>query len=133
VARRVGDATLLRGPRVPSTFHVMSRRTTPQSKTDDLAFPVRLKIAVPGYGLGRESTRMTIWLRENIGVGNFAQGSTPTIGGSAHAIYFLEPADALCFREAFPDLALADGTQSPAYSSPSRNPVHRSRTKEGRT
>jgi hypothetical protein len=82
--------------------------------------PVRLKIAVPDYGLGHEGDRIEIWLRENLGAGNFARASATMIGGSAHAIYFLEPADALRFREAFPHVALADGTRSPAYTSPAR-------------
>ena len=29
----------------------MTRRSNPQSKTDDLAFPVRVKFAVPGSGI----------------------------------------------------------------------------------
>lgn len=101
----------------------MSRRTTPQSKTDDLAFPVRLKIAVPAFGLGGDLVRIETWLREHIGAGNFAQASAAAIGGSAHAIYFKEPTDAVRFREAFPCLDLADGTISPAYTSPLRRPA----------
>lgn len=104
-------------------FHLMSRRTTAQSKTDDLAFPVRLKIAVPAYGLGGDLDRINIWLRENLGAGNYAEGSTATIGGSAQAIYFIDPAHAVRFCEAFPHLPLADGTTSPAYTSPTRRSV----------
>lgn len=101
-------------------FRWMARRGFTQSKMDDLAFPVRLKIAVPGNGLGETLVQMEIWLRENLGPGNFAQGTADALGVSAHAVHFLEPAHAQRFREAFPDLVLADGTTSLAYTSPVR-------------
>lgn len=53
----------------------MSRRTTQQSKIDELAFPVRVKIAVPGDGLGRELSLMREWLHAELGSGQYCKTS----------------------------------------------------------
>lgn len=97
----------------------MPRRTLPQSKTDDLAFPVRVKIAVPEGGLGKISEGMREWLKRELGPGNYAWHSAGMAAGrQASAVYFRSTADAERCIAAFPELELADGTASPAYRSP---------------
>ncbi len=99
-------------------FMFMPRRTTAQSVSDDLAFPVRVKLAVPPRGLGRLLDDILNWLVREIGFGEFAHHSGQTIGGSSKDIYFRDAVSAQLFLEAFPAVALADGTQSPAYYRP---------------
>lgn len=97
----------------------MTRRTRLQSKTDDLAFPVRVKFLIPSNGLGARINDIRIWLRDEIGTGRYAWHSAQAIAGEAVAVYFLNLADAQRFADTFPsDLTLADGTLSPAYYSP---------------
>lgn len=98
----------------------MSRRSTAQSRTDDLAFPVRLKIAVPPFGLGKLSDEIHRWLRKELAAGDYACHSTASLGTNATAAYFRTVADAQRFLEAIPDLELADGTTCRAYSSASK-------------
>ena len=92
-------------------------RTRPQGQTDDLAFPVRIKVAVPPQGLGRLLDELRVWLQLEL-AGAHAVHSATTIGGSAMAIYLCSVADAVRLMEAFPDLPLADATRSPAYNKP---------------
>ena len=96
----------------------MSRRTSPQSRSDDVAFPVRIKIAVPRLGLGRRLDDIEAWLRAHVGRGGFACHSAVSTGTDALAIHFLNIEDAARFLAAFPDLELANGTLSAAYSAP---------------
>jgi hypothetical protein len=98
----------------------MPRRTTPQAKTDDLAFPVRVKIAVPPLGFGRVFDRMFTWLRAEVASTDWAQHSQPGLGCDTAAFYFGRTEDAHRFIEAFPELVLADGVRSIAYRSPVR-------------
>ncbi len=101
-------------------FQRMTRRSSPRQKTDDLAFPVRVKIAVPAHGLGPAYDRMHDWLRCELGPGDYACHSAPGIGCDTAAFYFRTVPAARRFVDAFPDMALADGTQSPAFQSPAR-------------
>ena len=59
-------------------------------------FPVRIRIAVPPEGLGRQHARMTAWLDENCGADGWAMTPSGTRGvlNDAVSIYF-------------PDVALA--------------------------
>ena len=102
----------------------MARRTTPQSKTDDLAFPVRVKFAVPGGGLrsidDTLDVRLREWLARELGRGAYACHAAPSLGTFASAVYFRRVADALRFVEAFPEWELADGTMSGVYTAPGR-------------
>ena len=93
----------------------MSRRSSPQAKQDDLAFPVRLKLTVPPMGLGKLTDAIDDWLRREVGPGDYASHSAPGIAGSTAAIYFRRAEDAAAFTAAFPQAELADGTLSPAY------------------
>lgn len=95
----------------------MTRRSRLQSKTDELAFPVRVSFAVPPTGLSF-SAEIHDWLRDNVGTGRYAvHGGRALITDAVH-VYFIQIADALRFTEQFADrLTLADGTLSPAYHS----------------
>ena len=97
----------------------MVRRSTLQGKIDDRAFPVRVKIAVPGGGLGNVLNDMIYWLQDNLGPGNFAQHSAGSVGlRDAAGFYFRNLEDAQRFMGTFPTAELADGTMSPGYTSP---------------
>lgn len=84
----------------------MNRRSTPSAKSDDDAFPIRVKLAVPAGGLGKDLDVMHAWLREHLS-GRHAVHSARTIGGSAMAVHFLALADAAAFLMAFPNAPLA--------------------------
>jgi len=94
----------------------MSRRSTPQSRIDDQAFPVRIKVRVPGDGFGAALAQMHDWLDREVGRGNYAHHPTQGFVMEAVAFYFRHPAAAHRFVREF-DLALADGTESIAYRS----------------
>jgi hypothetical protein len=57
-------------------------------------FPVRIHIAVPPEGLGRQHARMTAWLDENCGADGWAMTPSGTRGvlNDALSIYFSDPA-----------------------------------------
>ncbi|WP_241565086.1 SOS response-associated peptidase family protein [Paenirhodobacter populi] len=97
----------------------MTRRTTPQAKTDEAAFPIRVLFYVPENGLGKNSEIIWHWLDMTIGRGNFAWHSR---GRDAHrdrfALYFRDPVAPSLFTQAFPFLEIADGTLLPGYYSP---------------
>lgn len=100
----------------------MAQRTRLQSKTDDLAFPVRVKLAVPPGGLATMLTAMGAWLKDRAGKGSYAVHSAPGLAGDTMAVHFREMETARAFVLAFPGVELADGTVSGAYYSPSRRP-----------
>ena len=97
----------------------MAQRTRLQSKTDDLAFPVRIKLAVPPGGLGATLNAIGAWLQDHVGKGNYAVHSAPGLGGDTMVVHFRDLETARAFVDAFPRVELADGTTSPAYYSPS--------------
>jgi len=90
---------------------------------DDTAFPVRVKIAVPREGFGQAINEPLIWLKTNLGAGNFAHHTATTLGGSAVGFYFRDVEGAQAFVRAFPQLILADATESIAYSSADKDAV----------
>lgn len=97
----------------------MTRRTTPQAKTDDAAFPVRVRFHVGPHGLGRTAITLRDWLDDQIGRGNYAvHGGGRAVGGDCVSLYFRTPTDADAWHAAFPQLELADGTRLPGYYSP---------------
>ena len=98
----------------------MSRRTRAQQQTDDLAFPIRVKFAVPERGLGDVSNRMHEWLRQEGGGGRFAVHSAQAISNAAVGVYFVSLDDARRFVEAFPTMEIADGTRCSTYSGVNR-------------
>ncbi|MDP0928479.1 hypothetical protein Q0601_14935 [Paracoccus onubensis] len=99
------------------------RRSTPQKKIDDRAFPVRVIVALPEIGKHRPLDEMYQWLDQNIGRGDYAWHSAGghTIFNDREAFYFRDPAPAVDFLAAFPELKLADGTIFPSYTSPHRS------------
>lgn len=100
----------------------MSRRSTPQCKIDEAAFPVRILVEVPETGFGRKLTEMSAWLSTHIGRGNYANHSgarrfvRASVADTA-TFYFRDARLAADFVETF-NLQLADGTTCPTYSSP---------------
>ena len=97
----------------------MAQRTRLQSKTDDLAFPVRVKLSVPPGGLGPKLTVIGAWLQVRAGKGNYAVHSASGRTGDTMAVHFRDVKTARAFVAAFPDVNLSDGTLSGAYYSPS--------------
>lgn len=96
----------------------MVKRTRAQSKTDDLAFPIRVKFIVPECGLGQAYDRIHLWLREEIGALNYADHAASTLAGNGFALHFRQIEDAARCIDAFPDIALADFVDSEIYTSP---------------
>ncbi|HYN27991.1 MAG TPA: SOS response-associated peptidase, partial [Burkholderiales bacterium] len=95
-----------------------TQRTPPQSKTDDVAFPVRVRVLVPAGGYGNLLNEMHAWLDRRIGRGEYAHHGGLTQLSDASAYYFRTVEDLARFAEAFPMLVLADDTDSPSYRSP---------------
>ncbi|GLK42743.1 hypothetical protein GCM10017612_06600 [Novosphingobium resinovorum] len=100
----------------------MVRRSTPQQKIDDAAFPIRVKVFAPnrGYGgFGNLLNDMIYWLQDNLPGGDFAQYYGRSLGVRATTGFYLRSLeDAHRFLDAFPPLELADDTTSSSYSSP---------------
>lgn len=96
----------------------MTRRTRLQSKTDDLAYPIRVKFRVPNDGLGGVSSRLSAWLNENVGRRRYASHPASVIAGQGMALYFRSLEDAQRCLAAFPELEIADGVAGPVYYSP---------------
>ncbi len=51
----------------------MTRRSPAQSVTDELAFPVRVKIVVPERGLSQILQDVFVWLDREVGRADYAQ------------------------------------------------------------
>lgn len=101
----------------------MSRRSIPQPKIDDAAFPVRVYLRVPGDGLGRRLDALLQWLSENLDRGDYAihaGGRHPGSNGLEDrlAIYVRHPEIASTLLAQFSELELSDGTEAIAYTSP---------------
>ena len=96
----------------------MDRRSTPQKRIDDRAFPVRVHVLVPGRGLENLLLGMHRWLDAELGRGSYAAHGAGAGLTPATAWYFRSVEDAQAFVAAFPVLELADGTELPTYQSP---------------
>ena len=99
----------------------MVRRTTPQKKTDEAAFPVRIRFAIPPRGFGMRLDDLHRWLRTEIGCGEYAVHSSPAMAMDAIGVYLRDAECAQALIGAFPDFVLADALDSRAYSSPSHD------------
>ncbi|RJE87945.1 hypothetical protein [Paracoccus onubensis] len=99
------------------------RRSTPQKKIDDRAFPVRVIVELPEIGKHRPLDEMYQWLDQNIGRGDYAwhSGGRNPLLGECVALYFRHPKPAVDFLAAIPELKLSDGTIFPSYTSPYRS------------
>ncbi len=102
----------------------MSRRSTPQQKTDHRAYPVHVRVLVPVLGFGPLYDRIQRWLDTQIGRGEYAQAGAESVLGDAVAFLFRSTVHADAFMLAHPELVLADGTMSVTYTSP-HNPFGR--------
>ena len=98
----------------------MTRRSTPQKKIDDRSFPVRLRMQVPPLGQGPGYMTMHAWLKDNIGIGNYAAHAEHGPSIAADLFYFRTAEDARRFVAAFPDLRLKDETRASSYTSPAK-------------
>jgi hypothetical protein len=97
----------------------MTRRSSPQARLDERAFPVRVRIAVPEEGFGKRLNQMYDWLSREAGRGNHASHGAGHGIMDAMAVYFRDVETAAAFIRAFPDLELADWTEFDWYTSPS--------------
>ncbi len=66
----------------------MVRRSTPQKKIDELAFPVRIKFAVPERGFGMRLDAIHSWLKKEVGWGFYAVYTSRGLATDALAVYF---------------------------------------------
>ncbi|WP_299132698.1 SOS response-associated peptidase [uncultured Amaricoccus sp.] len=104
----------------------MARRTTAQHKIDGAAFPVRVVILVPERGFRGLETSVQRWLDQTVGREDYAVHGVAGPGfRDAVAHYFRSVEDAARMIEAFPELVLADGTDTPHYYSPHLSLGHR--------
>lgn len=89
----------------------MVQRTTPQFKTDDNSFPIRVKLRIPFEDRARWwelQDRLNVWLRE-IGPLRCVSHSAWSARDQALALYFRTLNDAQACLAAFPEFELADG------------------------
>ena len=99
----------------------MSRRSTSQRRADDAAFPIRIRFLIPVGGLGGRLNDLISWLQAKAGRGNFAYGSAGALANrDVFAVHLRDTALLVQLCSEFGDLALADGVNSPGYSSPAR-------------
>jgi hypothetical protein len=96
----------------------MTRRSIPQNKIDDAAFPVRVLVRVPEGGLKAHEVHR--WLDKTLGRTNYANHGGGRYGAKqSTTYYFRHPDHASQMLAASPDLLkLADGTTESIYSSP---------------
>lgn len=95
----------------------MVRRSSPQEKIDDSAFPVRVKLFIPENGLQRRLDDLHQWLTFEVGPGEYAVHSASGLAMDAIGVYFRDVEAARALVQAFPEMALADGTQHCVYTS----------------
>ena len=98
----------------------MTRRTPPQWKTDRRAWPVTLRVLVPEGGFAALGAPRDLhrWLGKTLGPTEFATTPLRSFLADGLEIHFRDLEDARGFRDAYPDLVLADDTMSPVYCSP---------------
>jgi hypothetical protein len=96
----------------------MDRRSPPQRKIDDRAFPVRVHVLVPERGFENLLLDMHRWLDAEVGRGSYAAHGAGAGLTHATAWYFRTVEEAQAFVARFPMLELADGTELPTYQSP---------------
>jgi putative SOS response-associated peptidase YedK len=96
----------------------MERRSPPQKRIDDHAFPVRVKVLVPERGFENLLLDMHRWLDAEVGRGSYAVHGARDGLTDATAWYFRTVEAAQAFVARFPMLELADGTELPTYQSP---------------
>lgn len=85
----------------------MTRRSTPRSKVDEWAFPIRVRVVVPELGFGQRIDVYLAWLRE-LGPAQYAWWANGTL-------YFRSLKTAERFLTKFPELKLADAVDRRGY------------------
>lgn len=98
----------------------MVRRSPPQKKLDERAFPIRVKFTTPQLGFGNRLLDLHVWLDAEVGRGHYATHPAPAFGNGAMGVYLRDIDLARALVLAFPDLELADGTDDITYSSPAQ-------------
>lgn len=97
----------------------MVKRTRSQFKTDELAFPIRVKVKVPPGGMRELPIDTHMWLKENLASRMWSWGPAPSlVRDQTTAYFFRKIEDAERFIAAFPQLELADGVESSTYTAP---------------
>lgn len=92
----------------------MVRRSIPDSVLAERFFPVRVRVAVPVGGFGRQLDEMHGWLNLHAGRGRFSiQGAPNDLGVDAACFYFMDVKLAQAFVEWFA-CGLAVITQLPS-------------------
>lgn len=80
----------------------MVRRSTPNSVVAERYFPVRLRVAVPPAGFGRQLTVMQAWLDEHVGPDRYWMGGDTSPGrADAMSVFFRDVAAAHSFVDRF--------------------------------
>jgi hypothetical protein len=80
----------------------MVRRSAPQSYHAERYFPVRVRVAVPPGGFGRQLDEMYAWLDQHVGHSAYWVGSEARPGRTdATLFYFLEAKSAAAFIDRF--------------------------------
>jgi len=80
----------------------MVRRSTPERLLAERYFPVRVRVAVPVGGFGRQLDEMHGWLNLHAGRGRFSiQGAPNDLGVEAAYFYFMDVKLAQAFVERF--------------------------------
>ncbi len=80
----------------------MVRRSTPEKALAERHFPVRVRIAVPPGGFGRQLDEMYGWLNLHAGRGRFSiQGAPNDLGVEAAYFYFTDVRLAHAFVDRF--------------------------------
>lgn len=90
----------------------MTRRSPPSRQTDDLRFPVRVRVAVPWNGFATLLPAMQDWLDRELGPGAYAQHGGRSAAAPVSVFYFRDTRAADRFVAAF-GLVLADGLGRP--------------------
>ncbi|MGI9354268.1 MAG: hypothetical protein ACR2PF_03765 [Rhizobiaceae bacterium] len=97
----------------------MGRRSTAQKSIDERAFPERVRFEVPPGGFGSRLNDVFVWLKTEIGPGDYAvHSSTATAGLQAIGVNMRDIEAAQAVATALPEFALADGTDCISYSTP---------------
>jgi hypothetical protein len=89
-------------------FALMARRSPPHRVTDDLRFPVRVRVVVPWEGFATLMPEMQAWLDREAGPGNYARHGGRSLDAPVSVFHFRDTATADRFVRAF-RLRLADG------------------------
>lgn len=85
----------------------MSRRSMSTAARTEAIFPIRVKVAVPRNGFGKQIEEIGSWLNREIGPGRYGQAPAPMLGGDASGFHFVCLDDAARFLAEFPELKMA--------------------------